>query len=396
VPHLTLDVQKGQLTTYENSPPPLPPEVDKEPPRLPSRYRLQKILGQGASGLVYKAFDTVLNRTVAIKQLSSPLAMPSTDTYQELLKEARATSKLQHPHIVTIYDITEVDGQICLVMEYLRGQTLRQLLQRKPRLLLKRVIVLLEQAASALDFAHANEVIHRDIKPANLIITRAGLKLTDFGIAKILDDPQTGDSTGVKGTVHYMSPEQINQQPLDGRSDLFALATVAFEMLSGTSPWAGETILQVMNNIVAADVSPRSLVEFKVHHAAALDRVFRKALAKNREERFRSGADFVQALNDVIFLSPLVVEPKYPMAAIRNLLKAALSDQEFDILCFDHFKPVYLTFADDMGLDKKIQNLLDYCDRQEQITDLLSRIKEQNPNQYRRFEAAVEESLKFH
>lgn len=389
-PYVTRDIQTGQLVERKHTSrhqKPLPRPVDEtEEPFLPARYQQQEIIGQGAYGIVYKAFDTVLDRMVAIKRLNSLLTMPSNDVYQSLLKEARTTSKLQHPNIVTIYDITEVDHQICLVMEYLEGQTLGQLLQKKRRLPLKRVITLLEQAASALDYAHANEVIHRDIKPANLMITRRGLRLTDFGIAKILNDPQTGDSTGVKGTVNYMSPEQINQQVLDGRSDIFSLATVAFEMLSGALPWAGETLLQVMNNIAAADVSPRSLNEFKVPHAAALDRVFRKALAKNREERYANGVDFIQALKKVITAASMEREPDYNTAAIRDLLKAAFSDQELDHLCYDHFRPVYQTFTDEMGFDKKIQNLLDYCDRREQMAELLHRIKEHNLAQYRNFE----------
>lgn len=383
-PHLTLDVQKGQLTQRDSSPQPPTQEEGKAVRLLLSRYRLQEILGRGASGLVYKAFDTVLNRTVAIKMLTSPLAMPSTDTYQSLLREARATSKLQHVHIMTIYDITEVDDQICLVMEYLEGQTLEQLLQKEQCLSLEQVIVLIEQAASALDYAHTNEVIHRDIKPANLIITPSGLKLTDFGIAKSLDDPQTGDSTGVKGTIHYMSPEQIDQQPLDGRSDLFSLATMAFEMLSGALPWAGETLRQVMNNIAAADVSPRSLAEFKVPQATALDQVFRKALAKNREERYQRGMDFVQALKQAVISPP--PRPRYNRPAISKLLRKAFSDEELTNLCFDYFEQVYETFTIGMNATQKARSLLDYCERQDQVEKLLGLVKELNPAQYVIFE----------
>lgn len=207
---------------------------------------------------------------------------------------------MKHPGIVTIYDLIEEAEQLFLVMEYLEGQTLAEFLEEERRLPFEQVLDLVTQAASALDYAHAMGLIHRDIKPANLIITQSGLKIADFGIAKNLNAPQAADSSGVKGTVNYMSPEQINQQPLDGRSDLFALATVAFEMLSGALPWAGENFLQVMNNIVADDISPCSLAEFQVPHAAVLNWVFQKALAKNPAERYPRGADFVEALKKAI------------------------------------------------------------------------------------------------
>ncbi|MDY6868880.1 MAG: serine/threonine-protein kinase, partial [Chloroflexota bacterium] len=194
--------------------------------------------------------------------------------------------------------VTELNNYICLVMEYVKGQTLADLLLEKERLPLRRVIALIDQAAKALDYAHTQNVIHRDIKPANLLITDSGeLKLTDFGIAKIIDEPQTVQSTGLKGTVIYMSPEQINQQTLDGRSDLFSLATVAFEMLSGASPWPGK-FLELMNNIASSP--PLSPAKFGVPDADALEPIFQKALTKDPAERYQRGEHFVQALKSVI------------------------------------------------------------------------------------------------
>jgi serine/threonine-protein kinase len=285
-PQLTLD----RLTTT------LGTRVTKmaTPPPLPQRYELQAEVGRGASGIVYKAFDTQLARPVAIKVLHPLSATPPADSRRRLLQEARAASQLQHPHIVTVYDVAETSGQIFLVMEYIGGRSLFDLLQEKQRLPLPEVIVLVEQAAAALDYAHSHEVIHRDIKPANLMLTANGeLKLTDFGIAKIVGDPQTTHGTELKGTVIYMSPEQVNQKPLDGRSDLFSLATVTFQMLTGEPPWFGITVIQLMNNI--SDGDPRSLAAFDIADAT-LEAVLRKALAKNPADRYQRGADFVQAL----------------------------------------------------------------------------------------------------
>ncbi|HXV97112.1 MAG TPA: serine/threonine-protein kinase, partial [Anaerolineae bacterium] len=155
-------------------------------------------------------------------------------------------------------------------------------------------------AASALDYAHKQGVIHRDIKPANLVITaHGGLKLTDFGIAKVAGVHSTTHHGQIKGTIVYMSPEQIaNENPLDGRSDLFSLATVAFEMLSGKLPWPGSTFPQLITSITAS--IPLSLANFNVPDADLLDPIFQKALAKNPDERYQDGEDFVQALKTTL------------------------------------------------------------------------------------------------
>jgi tRNA A-37 threonylcarbamoyl transferase component Bud32/archaellum biogenesis ATPase FlaH len=313
-PQLTLDrltqmlIRRHQELTMgqSTSQPPEPQEKQTEPspsqpkeaPLSPSvRYELLEEVGRGASGIVYKAYDNRLARTVAIKLLHSALT-PTIDSNHNLLKEARASSNLQHPHIVTIYDVTEMDGQICLVMEYLKGQTLADLLQEKQCLPFKQVIAVLDQAAQALDYAHSQNVIHRDIKPGNLVIASGRVKLTDFGIAKILGATQTNPSTGLKGTVIYMSPEQVNEQPLDGRSDLFSLAIVAFEMLSGSIPWSGTTYLELMTSITTD--APHSLADCGIKGAAVLEPIFQKALAKDPAARYQTGQDFVQALKNTV------------------------------------------------------------------------------------------------
>ena len=207
---------------------------------LLSRYQLQKVLGRGANGTVRKAFDTLLKRTVAIKILHPSHSLSQADNRSKLLKEAQAASQLQHPNIVIIHDVSETDREIFLVMEYLAGQTLAEILDQQGKIPVPDILAYLQQTALALDYAHRQNIIHRDIKPANLIIRDDGqVKLTDFGIAKILNDPNSAQSSHSPGTLMYMSPEQIDNQTIDGRSDLFSLAVVAYQMFSGSTALGG-------------------------------------------------------------------------------------------------------------------------------------------------------------
>jgi predicted Ser/Thr protein kinase len=295
-PLMTIDALRHALVRRS------PLALDTLPP-VPSRYELQAELGRGASSVVYKAFDTHLDRTVAIKLLHGHIVTGPESSRHRLLKEARAASKLQHPHIVTIYDAIEFGDHIYLIMEYVDGQSLADHLHEKERLRPEEVIDLIGQAADALDYAHKQGVIHRDIKPANLLITNSGaLKLADFGIAKVIGAPQTTEEGEFKGTVTYMSPEQVKQQPFDGRSDLFSLATVAFQMLSGSSPWPDTSVVGILNNIEKGNA--RYLTDFAVRSAFSLEPVFRKALAENPEDRYQTGSAFVEALEQAIISEP--------------------------------------------------------------------------------------------
>jgi tRNA A-37 threonylcarbamoyl transferase component Bud32 len=290
-PHLTLDKLTQSLVTRSS--------LTATGLRVPPRFELQEEIGRGAYSMIYKAFDTRLARLVGIKVLHSHLSAPETEYSQRLLQEARIASHLQHRNIVTIYEVIEDGGQILSVMEYVEGQPLSKLLQEKGPMPLPQVIALTEQAALALDYAHTLGVIHCDIKPANFIVTTEGeLKLTDFGIAKRADDPRITQEGEWKGTIYYMSPKQVTQQPLDGRSDLFSLAVVAFEMLTGASPWHGTTLFEVMSNIIEG--MPRPLADFGIPAAKILDPIFEKALAKNPDERYQCGKDFAQALKKAV------------------------------------------------------------------------------------------------
>jgi serine/threonine protein kinase len=270
-----------------------------EKPTVPPRFKIEAEVGRGASSIIYRATDSHLGRTVAIKSLHSHLADGPDVSRHRLLKEAQAASKLQHPHIVTIFDAIEVNDHIWLVMEYLEGRSLADLLKAEDHPDLDQMITWLEQAADALDYAHQQGVIHRDIKPANLMITENGmLKLADFGVAKVLSAPQTTQNGEFKGTVTYMSPEQARSERLDGRSDLFSLGSVAFEMLTGASPWPETGVLGILQSIEEAKA--RSLIEFDLPGAALLEPVFHKILAKDPEARYQSGKEFVRALKRAI------------------------------------------------------------------------------------------------
>jgi serine/threonine protein kinase len=287
-PQLTLDPAIPMLAYRAARDP------DKLPP-VPTRFQIEQEIGRGASSIVYKAIDSRLGRTVAIKALHSHLTDSPDVSRRRLLKEAQAASKLQHPNIVTVFDAIEVDESVWMVMEHMQGQTLADLLHEQGTLPLEQVIIWLEQAAGALDYAHQQGVIHRDIKPANLMLAdNDTLKLADFGIAKDINAPHTTQEGEFKGTVTYMSPEQVSQESLDGRSDLFSLASVAFEMLTGHSPWPDLSVLGIMNNIEEAKARPLS--EFDVPGALVLEPIFRKAMAKNRDDRYPTCQAFVGAL----------------------------------------------------------------------------------------------------
>jgi serine/threonine protein kinase len=277
--------------------PPLPPSSGRY------QYTEEDVIGRGRSSVVYKAFDTQERCTVALKLLDTDTMREPGSSRERLLKEARDAAQLKHPYIVQILDTDETGDRVSIIMEYLPGGTLADRLHKGGRVPLEEVIHLLEQPASALDYAHDRRIIHRDIKPENLLFTEDGkLKLTDFGIAKALGDPRTTEKGHTKGTVSYMSPEQIKDQPPHRHSDLFSLATVAFEMLSGSSPWAGTNVAAILDNIKEGSVP--SLRELDVPNAARLDPVFQKALALNPADRYPTGLAFVQALKQAVGPEP--------------------------------------------------------------------------------------------
>ncbi len=260
------------------------------------RYNIAAELGKGAMGVVYKATDPNIGRTVAIK--TTRLDTHGIDTeslLQRFKNEARSAGTLNHPNIVTIYDAGEQDGVFYIAMEYIEGETLHALLSQHRSLPVEKVIEIVRQVCAGLDYAHAHGVIHRDIKPANVMLAASGsVKVMDFGIAKA---GGTMTATGqVLGTPNYMSPEQVKGKPIDGRSDLFSVGVLLYEMLTGEKPFDGQNITTIIYKIVSENPIPPRELDVTIH--PGLNAVVTQALAKAPEERYQTGSALVADLEN--------------------------------------------------------------------------------------------------
>jgi eukaryotic-like serine/threonine-protein kinase len=279
-------------------------------PTLVSHYRVLDQLGEGGMGVVYRAEDVRLGREVALKLLRAD-TVPSREWLARFEREARLASSLQHPHICTIHELGEHEGQPFLAMERLEGRTIRQLIDgpMPPA----RVIALARQAADALDAAHRRGIIHRDIKPANLFVTYGDhLKVLDFGLAKLASAEEAGSETGMShaaptvggadltrtgdriGTASYMSPEQALGRTLDARTDLFSLGSVMYEMATGRRAFGGDDIALVVTKIVNGIVIPPSTVHAGV--PPALEAIIVRLLAVDPADRYQSAAELMADL----------------------------------------------------------------------------------------------------
>ena len=263
------------------------------------RYELVEEIGRGAMGVVYRANDPVIGRPVAVKTMrlaNAGSGLTHDDLLSRFQTEARAAGRLTHPNIVVVYDAGEEDGLLYITMELIEGPSLQALIEARQTFPLPRVLRLIEQACSALDFAHQHNIIHRDIKPANLMMTPDDtLKITDFGTAKIL---QYGamQTSQIIGTPSYMSPEQIKGRPVDGRSDIFSLGVVLYELLTGQKPFPGDSVTTVIYKIVNEDPVPPQQLDASIHPGLAA--VIAKALAKPVEQRFQTCHEMIEALQN--------------------------------------------------------------------------------------------------
>lgn len=263
------------------------------------RYRIVKELGKGTMGVVYEAHDPQIDRLVALKILR-PDRMVSEAYVGRFIKEARAIGRLSHPSIVTIYDVGEDHGTIYIAMEYLKGTPFNQVV-RSGRLTVIQAVDIARQVAEALDYAHNKAIVHRDIKPSNIILTDDNrVKLTDFGIARIEDagavyQTQAGE---ILGTPVYMSPEQVMGQTVDGRSDLYALGVILYEMVVGRRPFGGDTIAAIFRSITQDIPEPPSSADPPIQQA--LSDLIMKSLAKSPDDRFQTGSEMAAALAAVL------------------------------------------------------------------------------------------------
>jgi len=261
------------------------------------RYQIVRELGRGAMGVVYEARDPNIGRVVALKtiRLDATNANQAEEITQRFRNEARMAGSLNFPNIVTVHDAGEQDGLLYIAMEFIEGQTLQALLAQRRTLPVREAIGIVRQVCSALDFAHAKGVIHRDVKPGNVMLASHGLvKITDFGIARAGEAmTMTGQ---VLGTPNYMSPEQVRGKPLDGRSDLFSVGVMLYEMLTGERPFEGQNITTIMYKIVHERAIPPSEIDSSIPRA--LSAIVEKSLAKSPDERYQTGADLVNALEN--------------------------------------------------------------------------------------------------
>jgi serine/threonine protein kinase len=261
------------------------------------RYQIIGELGRGAMGVVYKAQDPAIGRTIAIKsiRLQDLTDDAERDRLRErLFREAQSAGILSHPGIVTIYDIAEENGLAYIFMEFVNGPPLEKMLLAAQTPDKDTLLSIFQQTAAALDYAHKKGIVHRDIKPANIMIHEDGTaKVTDFGVAKIVSQQMTQAGT-MMGTPSYMSPEQVQGATITGRADQFSLAVVTYEALTGEKPFVAEYLPTLLYKIVREDPLPPQRLNPTL--GTAVENVLRKALAKNAPDRYESCAEFVAAL----------------------------------------------------------------------------------------------------
>ncbi|TFW20084.1 serine/threonine-protein kinase [Duganella callida] len=302
-------------------------------PRQIGKYRLDGMLGQGAMGVVYRATDPLIGRTVALKTVRRDLGddAPAREIVERFRKEAQAAGRLMHPNIVTVYEYGEEEHLAYIAMEYIDGTPLSALLREQPASLAQ-VLEWYGDLLTALAYSHAHGVVHRDIKPANLLVTREGrIKISDFGIARI--ESSTLTQTGAMlGTPSYMSPEQFRGEAVDGRSDLFSAGVVLYQLLTGQRPFTGSaaTVMQqVLNH------TPPAPTQLNPTLPAGLDTVLRHALAKDREARYAGAREFLQALTAALRSddgdqdATILLAPSGPAASLHGTAADTLAPPDW-------------------------------------------------------------------
>jgi serine/threonine-protein kinase len=266
------------------------------------RYVLMEEIGRGSMGTVHRASDPLIERQVALKTVDlGRLDDGSLEPRLRFLREAKAAGRLTHPGIVIVHDVGELEDVAFIVMELVEGRSLKHVLDRGDKVPLEAALELVRQAADALAFAHRNGVVHRDVKPGNLLLTKEGrVKLTDFGIARVDQGART--RTGILvGSPRYMSPEQLSARPLDGRSDVFSLGALLYELATGAGPFDAERpedVLSLMQNITTRQHVPA--VRLVPALPPAVDAIIERALVKDPAARFATGDEMAAALREAL------------------------------------------------------------------------------------------------
>ncbi len=263
------------------------------------RYKIVSEIGQGAMGTVYKAVDPIIDRTVAIKTINLNLSRQELEEYEaRFQQEIKAAGRLNHPNIVTIYDVGKTDQVAYMAMEFLEGAELKDIIASGTLMPSDQVVDISAQVADGLWFAHQQDIVHRDVKPSNIMVMKGGIaKITDFGIARLPNSAVKTMTGLILGSPRYMSPEQVIGKTIDARSDIFSLGVVLYEALTGVAPFDGDNVNAIMYATVNTNPPPPSQHNRNV--PAMLDLIVAKAMAKLLEDRYQSVKEFGDDLREV-------------------------------------------------------------------------------------------------
>jgi serine/threonine-protein kinase len=300
--------------------------VTREPPRELGKYQITDVLGEGAMGVVYRAYDPILDRYLAVKVMSAVIASDQ-GLRERFMREARAAGSLQHPNVVTIYDFGEAGEHLYIAMEFIEGADLSEVIRRRDPLTLAQRLDIVIDSLNGLAYAHGRGVVHRDVKPANIRVSAEGRgKLMDFGIARVNSSELTKSGEMI-GTPQYMAPEQVMGGEISAATDLFSMASVLYELLTYTRPFNGETLHAVLFNVVSEE--PPSILDIDPNLPPALDTIIRRAHAKDPAQRYESATAFARDIGTVRFAlssgggATMAVRP----SQMRHVLSA--SDVEY-------------------------------------------------------------------
>ena len=276
--------------------------------KINDRYQIIRTIGEGGMANVYLAYDTILDRNVAVKILRGDLA-EDEKFVRKFQREAISASSLSHPNIVEMYDVGEDDGRYFIVMEYVEGVTLKNLIKRRGALTLSEVIDIMLQLTSAIACAHDSYIIHRDIKPQNVLILDDGrVKITDFGIAMALNSNELTQTNSVMGSVHYLPPEQANGTGATIKSDIYSLGILMYELLTGNLPFKGDSAVEIAIKQMKEPIP--SIVEQNPNMPQSIENIILKACAKNPKNRYESARQMYEDLTTCLD-STRISEPKY-------------------------------------------------------------------------------------
>jgi serine/threonine protein kinase len=262
------------------------------------KYEIVRAIGKGAMGMVYLAHDTILERDVALKVMVSQIA-DDPELIQRFSREAKAVAKMTHPNVVTVFDLgTHIDGSPYIAMELLKGQDLQKAMRAPPPMTLDRKVLIIVQVLAGLAHAHQAGIVHRDIKPANIFINQDGtVKIMDFGVARLTTASMTGTGN-IVGTADYMSPEQVKGAKVDGRSDLFSVGCMLYELLAGRRPFHSDNLMAIFYKITHEEVNYGLLPQGPEYDA--LSPILQRALAKGLADRYQTAYDFAVALREYL------------------------------------------------------------------------------------------------